>query len=185
MTRRPYHTRRVENTAGSLIDGCTLGYAWDMTNTGSINQTLLTLLENQTKRTHAAFEAFDESLWAKQPGGDCNTICDISRHLVALRQMQLELLDSPLAEQTPDPNTIEAPRELLTVLERTGEMLAEAINGHDEDDWYTTPDQPRSGPWGEMPTIMRFVRPFNDYVNHLGAIRAIRRIHGNPAPRTQ
>lgn len=168
-----------------MIKGEVVRYAGGMTRTPSINQTLLTLLDNQVERTRAVFEEFDESLWTKNPGGDCNTICDISRHLVALRHFQLQLLDSPLADRTPDPNSIEEPRELLTVLERTGEMLAEAIREHDEDDWYTTPDQPRSGPWGELPTIMRFIRPFNDYVNHLGAIRAIRRMHSNPAPRTQ
>jgi hypothetical protein len=29
------------------------------------------------------------------------------------------------------------------------------------------------------------IRPMNDFTNHLGAVRAMRRMAGNPAPRTQ
>ena len=64
-------------------------------------------------------------------------------------------------------------------------LLREAIETHDPEDWYTVPATPREGRWGEEPTIMRFVRPFNDFTNHLGSIRAIRRILGHPNERTQ
>ena len=64
-------------------------------------------------------------------------------------------------------------------------LVRRAIIDHDPADWYETPMTPREGPWGEEPTIRRVTRPLNDFVNHLGSIRVIRRMQGCPCERTQ
>jgi alpha-amylase/alpha-mannosidase (GH57 family) len=70
-------------------------------------------------------------------------------------------------------------------LDASTDVISEAIRTHDPEDWMRTPRVPREGMWGDEPTLFRFVRPLNDVTNHLGAIRALRRIDGNPADRTQ
>ena len=60
-----------------------------------------------------------------------------------------------------------------------------AVGAYPADDWFRAPEMKRGGLWGEEPMIHRYLRPFNDFTNHLGAIRAIRRMHGCPAERTQ
>jgi hypothetical protein len=156
-----------------------------MTSDHPINRTLLTLLENQVRRTEAALEDLDESIFDRTPGGDCKTICQIGQHLVMLRRFQLSLLQSPLVDRIPDPDSISSLGQLRSALAEAAGALHEAITEHDPEDWYARPDTPREGLWGDEPTLHRLSRPFNDFVNHLGAIRAIRRILGNGAERTQ
>ena len=150
-----------------------------------INQTLITLLDNQVARTRAALEDLGGDVFTSEPGGDCNSILGIGLHLVTLRRFQLGLLESPLAGQVDVPEACETVDELRQVLDDAADLVREALAHHDPDDWYRAPDPPRDGKWGDEPTIMRFVRPFNDFTNHLGSIRAIRRMCGDPAPRTQ
>ena len=164
-------------------------YASRMDQPHPINRTLLTVLDNQTRRLHAALDDLPAGALDAAPGGDCNSIRGIVAHLVNLRWFLLTLLESPLAAkvQRLEPGdagglTLD---DLRTRLNGATEMLREAIAAHDPDDWYRTPDQPREGLWGELPTIERFVRPLNDFTNHLGAVRAIRRIAGCPAGTTQ
>ena len=92
---------------------------------------------------------------------------------------------SPLAEQVVEPEMVETRDELIEQLDQAGELHRQAITEHDPEDWYRQPSSPRSGPWGDQPTLVRFARPFNDFTNHLGSIRAIRRLNGNSADRTQ
>ncbi|MHC4989834.1 MAG: DinB family protein [Planctomycetota bacterium] len=146
---------------------------------------LLVLLDNQEARTAAALEGLDASLVDTGPGGDCHGIRDIVRHLVALRRFQLTLLESPRAESVRDVGEAASFEELVDVLHDSTRLVRVAIEEHDPEDWYAHPDPPREGKWGDEPTIVRFGRPFNDLVNHLGSIRTIRRMHGNPAERTQ
>lgn len=150
-----------------------------------INRTLLTVLENQVSRTTFAFEGLNEAVLDTPPGNDCKSIRGIIVHLIHLRRFQLTLLESPLVQKVADPQDSSVLADLVAQLEKATVNLQEAISIHDPDDWYRTPEIPREGPWGEDPTIIRFVRPLNDFTNHLGSIRAIRRIMGNPAERTQ
>ena len=150
-----------------------------------INRTLATILENQKARADAALEDLPDDLLTASPGGGCKSIAEIGTHLIMLRRFTLGLMESPLAEQVPEWGEIEGVDKLRALLEKSTDLLAEAIAAHDPDDWYAVPQTPREGMWGADPTIVRVSRPFNDYVNHLGSIRAIRRILGTPAERTQ
>ncbi len=150
-----------------------------------INRTLLTLLDNQERRTLAALDGLSESVFAASPGGDCKSIRDICRHLLGLRRFQLTLLESPLAAEVDDPETIHSPESALYGLKAAASLVRRALAEYEAEHWYAIPDPPRDGLWGDEPTLDRFSRPFNDFVNHLGAVRAIRRINGNPAGKTQ
>ena len=150
-----------------------------------INRTLLDILENQRVRTSCAIEDLTEAVFNASPGGDCKSIRDIGVHLIGLRQFQLSLLDSPLVQDEPDLQSVESLADLASKLDAATDRVERAVASHDPEDWYFVPETPRKGPWGEEPTIIRFVRPLNDFTNHLGSIRAIRRILGNPAERTQ
>ena len=152
-----------------------------------INRTLLTVLANQIVRTEAAFEDLGDDVFRTEPGGDCKSILEIGRHMLMLRRFQMTLLGSSLAERVVDPDGVERIDDLLAKLASAADLLGQAIGEHDPEDWYAAPppDQPRPGHWPDDPTIERFVRPFNDFTNHLGAIRAIRRSLGNPIERTQ
>ncbi len=150
-----------------------------------INQTLLIVLDNQIARTRAAFDGMDEAAFDAEPGRDCNSIRRIGRHLVALRRFQMELLSCPGAERIDVPERVVSVEDLLARLDGATSHVRSAIAEHDPDDWYAVPDAPRAGKWGDEPTILRFVRPLNDFTNHLGAVRTIRRLCGNPVDRTQ
>jgi len=150
-----------------------------------INRTLLTMLDNQRDRTAAAYENMRDETLNAEVEGDCNTILGITRHLLQLRHLMLRILRSPHAEEVADPNGISTVEAFTDAIGEADDLLANAIRGYDPEDWYTKPTSPREGIWGDLPTIDRFVRPFNDFSNHLGAVRAIRRMKRNPAERTQ
>jgi hypothetical protein len=156
-----------------------------MKNQNQINRTLLTILENQAARTQCAFEGLSEQVFEASPGGDCNAISQIGQHLLVLRRFQLTLLESPSAAQVAEPESVDSLDDLVGQLEAATHLVRQAIEVHDADDWYRVPDSPREGPWGEEPTLARLTRPLNDFTNHLGAVRTIRRSLGNPADRTQ
>ena len=152
-----------------------------------INQTLLAVVDNQIVRTDAALEDLRDDVSRFEPGGDCHSIIGIGRHLLMLRRFQMILLQSPLADRVDDPDTVDGIDELKSKLATATDLLRTAISEHDPEDWQADPSAgaPRPGPWSDEPTLQRFVRPLNDFANHLGAIRAIRRSQGNPAERTQ
>lgn len=149
-----------------------------------INQTLLHLLDNQVSRTFFAFEGLDAGVFTLDPGSDCNSIQKIGEHLIVLRGFQLMLLGSELAKEMPEKSAASL-EELLSKLDAATGLVRRAIESHDPEDWYSEPTEPREGPWPELPTLLRIVRPLNDFTNHLGGIRALRRLHGNPAEQTQ
>lgn len=149
-----------------------------------INQTLLDILQNQQDRTRYALEDLNPDVFNRDPGNGCNSIRLIGEHLIALRAFQLLLLQSDLAKQMPSHN-VATVDELVQKLDQATALVRQAIEAHDPEDWYAKPTEPREGPWAELPTLLRFVRPMNDFTNHLGGIRALRRIHGNPAEKTQ
>jgi hypothetical protein len=156
----------------------------EVLNVHPINQTLLLLLDNQASRTYFAFEGLDAGLFTLDPGAGCNSIQKIGEHLIGLRGFQLLLLGSELAKDMPEKSAASL-EELLSKLDAATALVRRAIESHDPEDWHADPTGPREGPWAELPTLLRFVRPMNDFTNHLGAIRALRRIHGNPAEKTQ
>lgn len=149
------------------------------------NQALITILENQKVRTAAAFEELSAEVYEVEPGGDCNSIRRIGEHLINLRRFQLTMLESSLAEEIPSADEAATLAGLLSALEKGASLLGQAIQDHEPEDWYHVPDPPRDGKWGDEATIIRFTRPFNDFTNHLGGVRVIRRIHGSGVERTQ
>ena len=152
--------------------------------TEAIRDALLAVLDNQATRTEAAFEDLSEEVFRARPGGTCNSILEITRHLVGLRIFQQRLLGHAQAGET-EPKSLDSQAGLLEALGHEHARLREAVAGHPADDWCTRPAAPREGPWGDEPTLNRVVRPLNDFANHLGAVRAIRRIMDSPAERTQ
>jgi len=153
--------------------------------THPISRTLLSVLENQAQRIEAALEGLTEEVSMVEPGRDCHSIHEIGRHLLNLQRFQLTLLGSPLASRTADADAVTTLGDLQSALRQGLALVGQAIADHDPEDWFAVPEAPRHGPWGEEPTLARFVRPLNDLTNHLGGIRAIRRIHGCPVERTQ
>jgi len=150
-----------------------------------ISRTLLAALDNQALRTDRALEGLRSDVFDASPGGDCNSIRGIGGHLLQLRKFQLMLLESPLAAEVSEPGCVESPQVLVAKLAEATDLLRQAIAAHDPDDWFRQPDSPRKGPWPDDPTIERFVRPLNDFTSHIGGIRTIRRMLGNPAENTQ
>ncbi len=148
-------------------------------------QVLLAILANQIARTDASLEGLDQANLDVIPGGDCQSIRGILRHLLELRGFQLFLLQSPLQRHMPEITASANLEEITQVLAQANELVRTAVESHDPKDWFVTPPEPRPGPWATDPTLIRFSRPLNDFTNHLGAIRAIRRMLGNPAARTQ
>lgn len=148
-------------------------------------QVLLAILANQEERTEACLEGISDDILDQVPGGDCQSIRGILNHLLALRSFQLSLLQSPLQDQMPKLDKSASLKEFTEALIQTTQLVRTAVESHDPADWFVTPPAPRPGPWGTDPTLVRFSRPLNDFTNHLGAIRAIRRMCGNPAVRTQ
>ena len=146
---------------------------------------ILALLDNQVNRTVAAFEGLSDAELGFFGGGDCQSIRGIAAHLLELREFQLFLLESPLAGSLPK---LGAEADLAAIMKALGEaerLVRKAVIEHDPTDWFTPPTSPRTGPWSQEPTIVRVIRPMNDFTNHLGAVRAMRRMAGNPAARTQ
>ena len=150
-----------------------------------ISRTLLTVLENQAARTDKALEGLRSDVFDASPGGDCNSIRGIGAHLLQLRKFQLTLLGSPLAGEVAQPDSVQSPETLAAKLAEAVDLVRQAITEHDPDDWFHKPDSPRRGPWPDDPTIERVSRPLNDFTSHLGGIRVIRRMLGNPAEGTQ
>lgn len=148
-------------------------------------QVLLAILANQEERTDACLEGISEDILDQVPGGDCQSIRGILNHLLELRSFQLSLLQSPLQDKMPNLDKSASLKEFTQALTQATELVRTAVQSHDPKDWFVTPPTPRPGPWGTDPTLIRFSRPLNDFTNHLGAIRAIRRMYGNPAARTQ
>lgn len=151
----------------------------------AVSRVLLTILHNQARRVEAALAGLDEGVFRAAPGGDARSIFQIGAHLVHLQKFQLTLLGSPLAEQVREIEDDCGVAELRARLAAGFELVAQAVAGHDEADWFAAPAGPRPGPWADEPTLQRFVRPLNDLVSHVGSIRAIRRILGSPAEQTQ
>lgn len=152
-----------------------------------IAQTLIIMLDNQRRRTHAAFEDMKPDTFMASPcaDSDCHTIQQIGRHLVGLRGFGLLILESPLAEKMPPTDAADSPAQCADRIETASALLAEAIEQYNADDWLTPPPSPREGKWGDEATLLRLMRPLNDLTNHLGAVRAIRRMTGDPAEHTQ
>ncbi len=148
-------------------------------------QVLLAILANQMARTDACLEGLTQANLDVVPGGDCQSIRGIIGHLLQLRGFQLFLLQSPLQAQTPKLAPSASLEEMSRALAQAAELVRTAVSSHDPADWYATPQEARPGPWGDEATLIRLSRPLNDFTNHLGAIRAIRRMLGNPAARTQ
>lgn len=146
-----------------------------------INRTLVALVDNQVERTRQALAGLAAADFDALPGGDCNSIRSIGEHLLMLRGFQLKLLESPLADDVAKADETTTCEELVELLDQAADLVRQGIAAHDSADWFRQPEQPRRGPWPNDATIVRVMRPLNDYANHLGAIRTIRRIRGQPA----
>ena len=151
-----------------------------MVETQGINQVLVTILENQEARTEAALNGVRDDVFTAEPGEDVRATLEIGRHLLGLRKMQLMMLESQLEAEMPDTESITSAEDLLQRLESAGKLLKQAVLDYNPEDWLSTPKQPRRGPWGDLPTVVRLTRPLNDFASHLGSIRTIRRSMANP-----
>ena len=145
-----------------------------------MNQVLVAILENQGVRTEAALKGLREDVFRAEPGGDVRAIVEIGRHLLGLRKMKLVMLESKLIDEMPDTELIGSAEDLRDRLAAAAALLREAILAYDPEDWLSEPKETRPGVWGDLPTIVRLSRPFNDFVSHLGSIRTIRRLLGDP-----
>lgn len=145
-----------------------------------VTQVFLTILENQIARTVDALKGLREDVFVAEPGGQTRSIIEIGRHLLSLRKMQLEILDAPPAKQALDADSASSVAELRRKLREAAKLLKQAILIYDPANWCCKPERPRQGVWGDQPTIVRLTRPLNDFTSHLGDIRTIRSILGNP-----
>lgn len=146
---------------------------------------LIALLDNQIARMHAALEDLPQEAYDAEHPNDCNSIRAIGAHMIMLCRFQLVILESELAASIPDDHAAHTPQQLRELLGASMGQVRAAIIDHDATDWLAQPEPPREGKWGDEPTLARLARPFNDLINHIGAIRAIRRLMGVPNERTQ
>ena len=146
-------------------------------------QTLVAIVDNQAARTVAALRGLREDVFTASPGGQTRSIFAIGRHLLSLRKMQLNILGSPLVGQMPDADSISSIGQLRRALASGAKLLKQAILEYNPANWCRKPLRPRKGVWGDQPTIVRLTRPLNDFTSHLGDIRTIRSIFGNPVRR--
>ncbi len=148
-----------------------------------VTRALLAILDNQADRTAAALRGLREDLLTAAPGGQTRSIHEIGRHLLSLRRIPLKVLASPLIKQMPRDDRICSADDLRGRLSSAAELLRRAILQHDSADWWRSPTRRREGVWGDQPTAVRLLRPLNDFTSHLGDIRTIRSILGNPVGR--
>jgi hypothetical protein len=137
-------------------------------------------VENQVARTEAALRGLREDVFTVRPGGQTRSIREVGRHLFFLRSMQLKMLAPRQAGQMPPADAVASITDLRKALATAARLLTEAIGAYNPTDWRRKPRRRRPGPWGDQPTIVRFARPLNDFTSHLGDIRTIRSILGNP-----
>lgn len=154
-----------------------------MSDTHPTAATMQALLNNQADRTRAALDGMDDALLDRDPGGGCMTIRENLRHMVNLIAMQLSMMDQP-ADAVWAASESRTVADYTRALEQGIKALGEAFARHDPEDWFARPATPRDGYWGDEPTLHRLSRPFNDYVNHLGAIRIVRKQFASPATKT-
>jgi len=149
-------------------------------------RTLTTILDNQLSRTRHAIGGTPDEFFHAQPGGGCNSIANICGHLVRLHAFQMMLIGSPLADETPSKEGVKDASDAVERLMASGALLRRAIEEASEADWHVVLDPPPlPEKWVGETQLERMCKPFNDYVNHLGGIRAIRRIMGSPVETTQ
>lgn len=150
----------------------------------TVAETLICMFANQSRRWREALADLPEEIFDRSPGGDCKSIRHIGGHLVHLYAFQMKLLGES-NEDMPKGDSLNTVAELIADMDAAEKRVIDAIGRHDAEDWFAVPEVEREGPWGDEPTLTRFTRPFNDLTNHLGGIRAIRRILGSPALQTQ
>ena len=146
----------------------------------TVAKTLTCLLANQSKRREHALKDLTEDVMMQSPGGDCKSIYQILGHIVGLYHFQMKLLGES-DDSMPNPDNLKTLDEINLALADAERIIVDAINRHDPEDWFSMPEVEREGPWSDEPTLVRVSRPINDVTNHLGGIRAIRRILGCPA----
>ena len=149
-------------------------------------QTLAVLLDNQRSRTRHALAGLPEELFTKDPGGGCNPVRDICAHMVRLHAFQMMLIGSRFADEAPSMDGIESVDDALDRLAKGSELLERAIGDVPEGDWLRVlSPPPLEEKWPTEAQLARLSKPFNDYTNHLGSIRSIRRLLSSPAETTQ
>ena len=149
-------------------------------------QTLSVLLDNQRSRTRHALMDLPQDVFTKDPGNGCNCIRDICAHMVRLHAFQMMLIGSPFADEAPSKDGIETVEDALDRLEKGSALLERAIGDVPEGDWLRVlSPPPLEEKWPTEAQLARMGKPFNDFTNHIGSIRAIRRILGCPIESTQ
>ena len=146
-----------------------------------VAQTVIAVLDNQVARTVAALKDLPEGALTKAPPGKTRSILEIGRHLLSLRKMQLKILESALIARLPS-DPISSVKDLRRKLALAARLLRLAVMEHDAEELSRNPKRPREGVWGDRPVIVRLARSLNDFTSHLGDIRTIRGIFGDPVP---
>jgi len=147
-------------------------------------QALLVILDNQTSRIFHALDGITDDALYLEPGGATNNIYTIAAHLVDLQSFQLSLLESALTEQVKSVTFNDSLEAMMNKLKHGASLVRQAIIEY-QGDWFETPETPGDGMWADQPMIERLTKPMNDLTNHLGGIRVIRRMAGNPAKGVQ
>jgi len=148
-----------------------------------VTRACIAILDNQVARTTAALKGLREDVFTAEPGGRTRSIVEIGRHLLSLRRMQARILDAPLPRRAMKANSASSVAALRQTLREAARLLKQAMLEYDPVNWCCKPSRRRRGVWGDRPTIVRLTRVLNDFTSHLGDIRTIRSILGNPVGR--
>jgi hypothetical protein len=144
---------------------------------------LLAIVDNQTARTKAALAGLREETFRTRPAGAARSISEIGRHMLSLRRMQVKVLAPALATQVPDPGSFTSIAELRRCLDAAAKLVKLAVLECGTNRWSDTQKAQGSGQRSKRPTIARFVQPMNDFTSHIGDVRTLRAILGNPVGR--
>ena len=140
-----------------------------------MTQVLLAIVDNQSARTAAALKGLREDMFAAATPDGGRSIRETGRHLFALRRMQLKALRPAALARLPHLDPVASVADLESKLDATAQLVREAIAASADRDLLA----PCAGHRAET-RLDRLVVRLNDYTNHLGDIRTLRRLMGNP-----
>ncbi len=140
---------------------------------------LLAIVDNQRARTGAALRGLREDVFKAEPADGGRSIREIGRHLFALRRMQLNVLKRRSVEELLQLDPVTSVSDLRRKLSAAAKAVRDTIAEQTCSDLLTPYPRGRTSRPGETKLDRLAVR-LNDFTNHIGAIRAMRRVLGNP-----
>ena len=145
-----------------------------MPETGLVAEALLAFVDNQVARTVAALKGMREDVFTVEPGNEARSISEVGRHMLHLRKMQLKILGPSVAQELGDPAPITSVDDLRRKLARAAKLVREAVTVCDVAALFHPPKQ------GDRAPMAWLAQTLNDFTSHVGDVRTIRRILGNP-----